>query len=352
MTFPVVVNLGVGRSGTTYIHNVLRSVYAGRAAVLHEDINGRTARLRKYFRCYQPERIEAAAREPGIAAWVERIKSIARSQPVIVTGYTTAHLGPVLAAELGDQLRTIHVHRHPLNVVAASYIGPWSVDWPSIPTYAEDPNGRVLTPSDPHVRFNELGVDWPLLPPFARIAYQWLEMTSAAVEFPQRYPHIPHRLIDARRDVFESQHYLATIAGLLELKPAAGDTIPHRDQNAGWRRSLEERPLDDNWTSVLSLPALVTLATELGHDCSMPELERRAGRYQLPAGVASLIRHRTHYWQRRRAFAAWLRGRGVIAGRSAVAGGGAPRSTMGAIQETARFWRDRLFGRQAPRDGQ
>jgi hypothetical protein len=339
VSHPVVINLGVGRSGTTYIYNVMRERYADVAYALHEDLTARKARMRSMFRCYEPERIAAVLAEPQVAAWVERLRQLSDSRPVVVTGCTTSHLAPALLHVFGERLRTIHVHRHPLNVCAATYVGPWSTDWKQPKEWGADPNSPALTPDDPWVRHRRLERGDQALGPFAQIGYNWLERTGAGLEFSQRHPHVPHRELAAEREVFGSEAWLEAIAELSGLPVRRGDAQARSAQNSSWIRSLEERPLGDAWRQFAQLPELARLAGSLGHSFDEAELARRAAKYQLPPGIGSRLRHACGYWQARRRVAKLLRGRGWLPPRSGAHGGEQPRSTSEAISEAMRHLR-------------
>jgi hypothetical protein len=226
-----------------------------------------------------------------------------------------------------------------LNVCAAAYIGPWSTDWSQPKDWREEPNSPSLTPRDPWVRHRDLEAGDQPLGPFAQIGYNWLERTSAGLEFAQRYPQVPHHLLSAERDVFGSEAWLEAVAGLAGLPVRRGDPTARAAQNSSWLRSLEERPLGEAWREFAQIPELERLARSLGHSFDEAELERRAAKYQLPAGLGSRLRHACRYWQARRRLAAMLRERGWLPARTGAHGGEQPRSTGAAIAEAVRHVR-------------
>ena len=344
MSFPIVINLGVGRSGTTYIYNVLREGYGSDAHVMHEDLTSRRARMRSAFRCFDPARIDEVHADPTVAAWVEKLRALAQSRPVIVTGSTTSHLAPLLLREFGERLRTIHVHRHPLNVCAASYVGNWSVDWMGTPEWQVQPNAPVLSPRDPFVRFSHLGERWPGMDAFERMSYNWLERTSAGIEFANLHPQVPHTLLSAESQVFNSHEYLEVIAGYAGL-PVLEPGVKQANRNVSWLRSLEERPLGTAWRGLRQIPDALELAATLGHDCSDEELERRAARYQLPPGLGSRVRHWSRFWQLRRECAALARRAGLLPPRRAGKEGADARPAGETAAEVFEHVHSRLRGR-------
>jgi len=327
------MNLGFHHSGTTYVCNQLGKLFNGRVHVLHEDINARTARLRQYFRCYEPERIDAALAEPSIGQWLERIRELAEGSPVVITGATTNHLAPVFLRMFGDRLRTIHVYRHPVNIAAVMYIGTWHTNWNETRSINADPTGWVLTPDDPHVRFRGVSPRWPTMGPVARIAYNWLERTGAALEFVQLHPDVRHVSLRAETEIFNSDVFVREIAKLLQVDLPTGDLMVPTSHNASWSRSIEERPLGKAWKQIYDVPEMLELATSLGYGFEPKDIETRTRKYQLPAGVGPWLRHRARYWQTRRRLAAWLRKKSLIPQSRPVHGGGPPRTLAGAMSD-------------------
>lgn len=331
MAYPIVMNLGVGRSGTTFVYNRLAAVLGDQAYVLHEDISARAAQRRRFFRCYEADRIGAALAEPAIRQWLDKIRTLAEARPVVITGSTTNHLAPVMHRVCGGQLRTIHIFRHPIRVSAASFVGAWSHHWGELPSFEADPASPVLTPDDPHARFRMTTERWSSLGPFARIAYSWLERTAAGFEFTRLNPSIRHIDLKAEDAVFKSDIYLRKTVELLEME-LPEDAMPAvANRNAGWERSLEERPLGEAWRQIFDVPEVVELATRLGYGFEPADIEANTRKYQLPAGAGPWLRHHLRYWQARRRVVAFLRDKALIPQGRPVLGGGKPRSSLSAL---------------------
>src|SRR5690606_33656461 len=229
------------------------------------------------------------------------------------------------------------VHRHPLNACAASFVGHWTVDWSSLPSYEEDSTAGALRPDDPWIRYPEMLEVWRDAGPLGRIAYNCLERNAAAIEFTASHPTVPHLTLAAEDQVFKGLEYVEHLSSLIGIPLATGE-VPNVPRNAGWVRSLEERPLGDSWSCLPELAEVVHLAEQLGYVMSEQALRSRADRYQLPDSIASRIRFATRYWQHRRAIAAWLRTRGVIPQANAQTGGARPRSLAGAFREAMQWW--------------
>jgi hypothetical protein len=207
-----------------------------------------------------------------------------------------------------------------------------------------------LTPFDEAVRYTSVRDRWETLGGFARIAYNWLERTAAAVEFSSlNAAKVAHIDLDARRDLFESSAFLNQIATLIEREPcASAPSLPH-DRNAGWKRALEERPLANAWRELFALPELIDFASSLNYNCSEEALSNAARRYQRPPGIGPWLRHRTRYWQVRRSLVKSLRRRSWLPPAKAVPGGVPPRSTWSALAEVVGLGRSRVGERGEPK---
>ncbi|MGQ0799755.1 MAG: hypothetical protein ACT4NL_06550 [Pseudomarimonas sp.] len=212
----------------------------------------------------------------------------------------------------------------------------------------------MLTPFDGAVQYASVKARWDKLGAFARIAYNWLERSAAAVEFNSLNAGVvTHLDLDARRDVFESSAFLDHIATLIECEPSESASNNPQPRNSGWKRALEERPLGNAWREIFALPELVEFASSLNYDCSEVALEYAAKRYQLPSGMGSWLRHHTRYWQMRRLLAKNLRRHSWIPKANPVSGGVPPRSTMRALTEIVghegRWFRNRSGADPSPR---
>ena len=297
----------------------------------HEPLT-HAARPRHLFRCFEPERQDAALRDPAIGGLVRDVARSSGRKPVLMFGNTISHLAPVFHRELGSRLRLLHLHRDPVVTAASMYVRI-RPEWWRRPAYDEDPYGMRISPFDPHARFVEYRDRWADLSLFERILYEWVERHAAALETHERLPEVPflsvssEELFEAPAEVVER---VAEFVGLDPPERAAG-TATRRNET--WSRSREQRPLGDAWRAYASHPLVLELAERLGHRLDSGRLEREMTRYQLPPGVMPWIRHRTKYWELRGRAAGWLRERGIVPPASDAMRGLPPRRFTGALRE-------------------
>jgi hypothetical protein len=177
----VVVFLSTGRCGTQWLAETLRRRCPG-IAVEHEPI-GPLYRPREYFRCYtQPARMLAV---PEVAEHMERIAS---ERFYVETGWPLFAALPLFAERLGDDLRVVHLTRHPV---------PTALSHLAHNTYAgsprDDPYTRLATlgPTDADVFQPHYAALWPDLTPYEKCLFWWTEVSRYAIEVPQRLPDVP-----------------------------------------------------------------------------------------------------------------------------------------------------------------
>lgn len=328
----LVLNIGVGRSGTTFCANALRQVYGDDVLIEHEPLTARQARMRAFFRCYDDRRLTALD-SPHVATLMDQVHRELTQRPVVIAGHTLSHLAPALAERYPDQLRVIHLHRHPIPVTASGFVNDLDVQYERIPALAADPNSWKFTPHDEHVLFPSVGTVWPQLGRFGRILYQWLEHCAAGEEFPKRMPHIPFTTLQADADLFRSERFIEVFADFIGRPPQRELDRSQLQRNPTWSRMREELPLGNAWREYQRLPEAVRFAESLGYVFDDAQLSTDMQKYQLPSTIGARLRHATRYWQFRRWSAGQLRRWRILPPASPVLGGGPPRPTIEAVQE-------------------
>jgi hypothetical protein len=342
---PLVLNIGVGRSGTTFCANALRQIYGDDVLIEHEPLTARQARMRAFFRCYEEPRRKSALKSPHVAALMTRVERQMRSRPVVIAGHTLAHLAPALADRFPDQLRVIHLHRHPIPVTASGFVNDLDIQYERIPELAADPDSWKFTPFDPHVQFPSVGAVWPRLGRFGRIVYQWLEHCAAGEEFPQRVPQVPFASLQADEHVFRSDRFIDVFADFIGRSPARRLDRSRLRQNPTWTRMREENPLGNAWREYRRMPELVRFAEALGYVFDDEQVATDMRKYQLPATAGARVRHAVRYWQFRRWSAGLLRRWRLLPQQNPVLGGGPPRPTIDAVREAVASGRDTTLQR-------
>lgn len=329
----LVLNIGVGRSGTTFCANALRQVYGDDVLIEHEPLTARQARMRAFFRCYDDQRRTTALDSPHVAPLIARVEQELSHRPVVIAGHTLSHLAPALADRYPDQLRVIHLHRHPIPVTASGFVNDLDIQYKRIPDLDADPDSWKLTPRDEHVQFPTVEKAWPQLGRFGRILYQWLEHCAAGEEFPERMPDIPFVSLQADADVFRSERFVDVFAEFIGRPPQRSLDRSRLQRNPTWTRMREENPLGESWLEYKQLPELVQFAESLGYKFDDARFATDLQKYQLPATIGARVRHAVRYWQLRRWSAGQLRRWRIVPQQSPVLGGGPPRPTIEAVRE-------------------
>lgn len=346
---PLLINLGYGRSGTTFAYNLLRANLP-EAVVWHERLSARQARRVELFRCDALARPDDAGGADGPTAWdpsaeenaaiaamLDEADEVLRTQPLVILGGTMSHLAPLLIGRYGaDRVSTFHLHRHPFLVSAAALTSSGPDMWTDIPLDRADRGRWKLTPLEDRVAYPELRSVWDGLSPYCRMAYQWLEQTRYAADFPALHPEVgsldlpsqslfadPRRLVDFARE-------------RLGLGPRGSIDVP-ANQNATWLRNRERNPLGErDWMAARELEPLVAFGESLGYEFGVETLRGRLAKYALPDGWSSRLRHATGYWRMRERLAASLRRIGLVPPRQIDHDGSQPRSAGAAIAEAGR----------------
>lgn len=288
--------------------------------------------MRHLFRCFDAERQNIALEDPIIGGFVRGVVASAEKRPVLIFGNTLSHLAPVFHRVLGDRLRLLHLHRDPVINSASIYVKTRPELW-RLGRFEDDLYGLRISALDPHARFIEYRDRWSSLTEFEVVLYQWLERHAYAVEAAARMPEIPFLSLRSE-DLFEDPdpviEDLARFVGL-DSPGSIGGRKARRNET--WVRILERRPLGERWRVFAAHPAVMELASELGHPMDADALEREMSRYQLPPGVLPWLRHRTGYWEWRGRAADWLRARGVVPPVTDETGGLPPRPLTEALRE-------------------
>lgn len=335
--YPVVWALTTARSGTTFLCSRIRAEFGEAVRADHEALQ-HGARLRHFFRCFDPELQKEAWRDKTLNDYLEGIERTSRSRPVLIFGNTLSHLAPLLAERIGDQLRLLHLHRNPILACASITVGS-RPEWWDIGEYGENPYEIRISPFDPNAVFVEYRERWARLSPFEKTLYQWLERHAFALEMKERFNNLPYLTIRAE-DMFDNDEpyeALLTFSGLDRFERTLRESI-HR-KNERWQRSVEKNPLGESWRRYKSHPHVLELARELGHNLDPEYLQREIARYQLPPGIGPWVRYKTRYWNRRARLGAFLRERNVLPPQPDDTAGLPPRSLLSLVKTILRSHR-------------
>ena len=202
-------------------------------------------------------------------------------------------LVPAFRQVLGDQLRVLVVHRHPLSV-AASHTAMGMYSRFRDRSYCLDPWHQGAR----HPQFRDR---WPRMTPLEKNLFRWLEITTYGLEIGAELPDTPVHVLPADQ-LFDSTDALAAVVEFTGFASEHGVT-PSRERNGLAPGSNESRPIRDEWRRIHDHPEIVELAASLGYDLADEVLERLVEKYRLPAGFLPALRNRTRYWDLR-----WLAG--------------------------------------------
>lgn len=336
---PVILTLTLPRSGTTLLHTYFREGWGEGIRAEHEPIQ-HAARLRHLFRCFDAERQDRALQDPVIGGLVRELVRSAETRPVLVFGNTLSHLAPVFHRLLGDRLRLLHLHRDPVVTAASIFVKTRPEWWSRAGKFEDDTHGLRITPFDPHARFREYRSRWASLTLFEAILYQWLERHAFALETRERMTDVAFLSLRSEDLFADPAAAVETVARFAGLDPPGPTAHGGARRNESWARSLESRPLSEEWRVYGGHPAVIELARRLGHPMDADWLEREMVRYQLPRGLLPWLRHRTGFWERRARAAHWLRRSGIVPRGVDDRAGLPPRPLSAALREA-------LFRRRA-----
>ncbi|KAA5543649.1 hypothetical protein FYK55_10600 [Roseiconus nitratireducens] len=284
---PIVLTISTGRCGTTFLDSTFRLNFASdQNWISHEHLKQGVTRVGQFHRCYEPDRQAEMVNETieGLLRdWVQ----ISQTGPVVDFGWTMRSLIPYFRRQLGDQLKVLYVHRHPV-AVAASFklIGSYSI--------YQSPQWSI-TPHHPSALFPQFASRWDSMTAFEKCLYLWLEVNAYAAEVRDRYPDMEF-LEATSADLFREDGTLEQIARFTGFSDG---TQPLERSNRHNKRDiflLERRPIRDEWERYQRHPELIAFAESLGYNMDRDHIAGFIGKYQLPPGLIPLLRNRSGYW--------------------------------------------------------
>ncbi|MBX3441661.1 MAG: hypothetical protein KF774_04580 [Planctomyces sp.] len=286
---PITLAATTGRCGTTFLERSLQLSYGeGPQWISHEHLRQNVTQVAPFHRSFEPADREGML-SPEVTGLLADWRRISETAPVVDFGWTMRSLIPWMHSEIGDQLRVIHLHRHPV-AVAASFklIGSYS-DYQA-PNWA-------LTPSHPRALFPQFQSRWGNMGPFEKCLYLWLEANAFARELPDRIPGL--QMLDVRSEsLFKSPEVLRRVAqftGFADWRPDC-PLVPSEEKNERAVFCLERRPLGEEWKTYQRHPEVIELAEAMGYDMSPEFVGASIHKYQLPDGWLPLLRNRSGYW--------------------------------------------------------
>lgn len=297
-TFTLVGN--AGRSGSTYLRALLESAYGSRGHVLHEDIPVQVTRPRVHNRAYEPRRLADVFADRKLAPFLKRWQQLLETRDVVETGWTAAHLAPVLHRMFGERFRLLILHRHPVETaLSRANMGNYH------PLTPYD-DAHEVSPLDAGSIAAEKAELWPSMNPVERCLFWWWVVYRELFEFRDRHPTVPCLLLPSKR-LFrpDPDQELAAFLGLHPDRVRPSSRLP-RNEVARWFR--ESFPIGDEWRSCGRHTDILAFAETLGYHYDEPQLERVAEAYRMPPGLGARLRHATRWHLAKVRLRTWLMG--------------------------------------------
>lgn len=290
---PIVLTVSTGRCGTTFLEKSFHASFGKQSNwITHEHLKQQVTRVGKYHRCYD-ESLQSEMVNDQIQDLLSKWRSISETGPVVDFGWTMRSLVPYFYRQLGDQLRVLYVHRHPIEVAASfKLIGNYSIynseDW-------------AITPDHPNARYPQFASRWDSMTPFEKCLYYWLEVNASAEELRQIYPDL--KLMELKSsDLFRSDSVLDSIVQFTGFDCYEKPIVRSRERNRREIFLLERRPIRQEWMDYQHHPEMIEFAERLGYDMSTEFVASLIHKYQLPSGLVPWLRHRSGFW----AFKEWV----------------------------------------------
>jgi hypothetical protein len=287
--FTLVAN--AGRSGSTWLYQVLARNCADQGTFYHEAMLASASRPREFARAYTPAARHRVASDPRVGAWMEAWRKKLARGPVIECGWTAAHLAPVLAEQFAGQFRIVHLHRHPVEFAASKATAGHFAGGFRNRQHELDPMMEAAI----HREFTDR---WDRMVPFEKCLFVWLEGTSRTDEFLERTPDVP-QLVVAMTDMIRDRQRLREVLAFCGLEPPDPLDLAV-DRNEVLTNNREEFALGDSWRRYSDHPEVVTAGEAHGYSMASAQLAPGMQRYQMPDGLGARIRHATRYHSVRR----------------------------------------------------
>lgn len=284
---PITLTISTGRCGTTFLEKTFKTnFHDDNNWISHEYLRQNITNVGVFHRCYSRE-CQQEMENNQIIGLINKWIDISETSPVVDFGWTMRSLIPYLYEKIGDQLRVLYLHRHPV-AVAASFklIGSYSIY--NSPQWA-------ITPSHPRALFPQFQKIWDSMTAFEKCLYLWLEVNAFAIEIREKYPEL-HFLQVNSDDLFKIEK---TLEDIVLFTGFYREGIKLKRSNEKNRRdlfSLERRPIEDEWVNYERHPEIVTFAKDLGYNMDKEYIAGFIHKYQLPKGILPLIRNRSGYW--------------------------------------------------------
>ena len=289
---PVTFCLSTGRSGTQWLAAALEKFYPDVTTATHEPV-GVSYHPRRFLRMGGV--MHEMPQIPRVREHIARIQKLALEKPYIETGWPCFAAVPFLAQVFGENLRLVHIVRHPVKAALSMQTHGYYQG-------REDAGSKLgqLTPFDPGVVQSHYAKSWEQMTPYEKCLFHWTEINLYAEELFRAYPNVPQLRIPSE-DLFSAE--CSGLKKLLEFL-----SLPLRPEIVAFAQTRVDRfrlktSLNVDWEAVFRHPETVALSERLGY--RFDGLDTRALRSRYAETV--LGRLKRVYRERRRAARALIK---------------------------------------------
>lgn len=237
--------LNAGRSGSSFLENILKANFAPDCYIAHEDIPVQVSKPRYYNRAYTPNRINELLKDDSLMAYLDKWQSELENRPVIETGWTAYNLCPLLLHVFKDKFQIILMHRDPVSFAfSRANMGNYHIN-----TFYDD--AHEVSPYDKYSIAPQKKNIWHKMNHFERCMYWWWVVYQEGLEFIELHSEVPHIQVKSN-DIFSFQR-LNEILEFMQLDPSKlGEKKVNRNPLAQFMR--ESFPIKEEWRNYANHP--------------------------------------------------------------------------------------------------
>jgi hypothetical protein len=260
------------RSGTQWVHEALRHLYADLLVVEHEPIRySYSPKL-----CLRNPAAQAALRtHPVVRQHLNAIHKAIEERDYVEVGFPAFAAAPLLWQEFGERLRIVQLVRHPVRVAASIVTHRWfdSNPWDR----ADIKEHVVLSPHDPGVCMSHYADRWAGMSTFEKALFYWAEVHLYGREVRDGLFPVPFLQVNFE-DLLADQEARRRLAQFLGL--------PYRSKWNDFPQRKVDRYQNQTHNTIdlgriQRMPEIVNLAADLGYDIDEIENSELQQRYRL-----------------------------------------------------------------------
>jgi hypothetical protein len=260
------------RSGTQWIHEALRHLYADLLVTEHEPIRySYSPKL-----CLRnPAALADLRMHPVVRRHLDGIHRTIEKRDYVEVGFPAFAAAPLLWQEFGERLRIVQLVRHPVRVAASIVTHRW---FDSNPWDRVDIKEHVaLSPDDPGVFLSHYAGRWADMSTFEKALFYWAEVHLYGREVRDGLFHVPFLQVNFE-DLLTRQETRRRFAQFLD--------VPYRSEWNDFTHRKVDRYQNQTHDAIdlgriHRMPEIVNLAADLGYDIDEIEDSELQQRYRL-----------------------------------------------------------------------